>query len=103
MYVSVTGVSHHETPVELRERFAFNGEELVAALSRMPASLGGGAILSTCNRSELYLASERPVSRDEAVAAVAAMRGESSPEGVTFYHYEGPDAVRHLFRVAAGI
>jgi len=103
MHVSVTGVSHHETPVELRERFAFNGEQLAVALTRLPANLGGGAILSTCNRSELYLASERPVSRDEAVAAVTAMRGEPSPEGVTFYHYEGPGAVRHLFRVAAGI
>jgi len=103
MHVSVTGVSHHETPVELRERFAFNGEQLAIALTRLPADLGGGAILSTCNRSELYLASERPVSRDEAVTAVAAMRGEPPLEGVTFYHYEGVEAVRHLFRVAAGI
>jgi glutamyl-tRNA reductase len=87
----------------LRERFAFNGEQLAGALARLPAELGGGAILSTCNRSELYLASERPVSRDEAVAAVATMRGEPSPEGVTFYHYDGSEAVRHLFRVAAGI
>src|SRR3990170_9075866 len=103
MYVSVTGVSHHETPVELRERFAFTGEQLAGALTRLPAELGGGAILSTCNRSELYLASERAVGRDEAVAAIAEMRGEPSPEGVTFYHHDGLEAVRHLFRVAAGI
>ena len=75
MHVSVTGVSHHETPVELRERFAFNGEQLAVALTRLPANLGGGAILSTCNRSELYLASERPVSRDgNAWRAIAGRR-----------------------------
>jgi glutamyl-tRNA reductase len=101
--VSVTGVSHHETPVELRERFAFAAEELTPALQRLPAELGGGVILSTCNRTELYMASETPVSRDDAVAALGAARGAPAPEGVAFYHREGADAVRHLYRVAAGI
>jgi glutamyl-tRNA reductase len=103
MHVSVTGVSHHETPVELREHFAFAGDRLIAALTRLPPELGGGAILSTCNRSELYLAGERAIGRDEAVAAIATGRGHPSPEGVTFYHHEGTAALRHLFRVAAGI
>jgi glutamyl-tRNA reductase len=103
MFVSVTGVSHHETPVELRERFAFGAEQLLPALRRLPEELGGGVILSTCNRTELYLASESPVSRDRAVAALVAARGEQGPEGVSFYHHDGPDAVRHLYRVACGI
>jgi glutamyl-tRNA reductase len=103
MYVSVTGVSHHETPVELRERFAINAEQLVPALTSLPVELGGGAILSTCNRTEVYLASEKQVNREEAVDALVAARGEAVPEGVHFYHYEGAEAVRHLFRVASGI
>jgi len=103
MHVSVTGVSHHETPVELRERFAFSAEQLAPALTRLPSRLGGGVILSTCNRSELYLAGESSVSRDEAVAALVQARGEPEPEGVSFYHYDGAEAVRHLYRVAAGI
>ncbi len=102
MHVSVTGVSHHETPVELRERFAFNAEQLVPALSRLPAELGA-SILSTCNRTELYIASERSVELDEAVAALATAHGQPSPEGIAFYHKDGPEAVQHLFRVAAGI
>ena len=57
MHVSVTGVSHHETPVELRERFAFAADELAPALRTLPAGLGG-ALLSTCNRTELYLAGD---------------------------------------------
>jgi glutamyl-tRNA reductase len=101
--VSVTGVSHHETPVELRERFAFSAEQLPAALSRLSPDLGGGVVLSTCNRSELYLAGDSPIGRDGAVAALVQARGEPEPEGVSFYHYSGAEAVRHLYRVAAGI
>jgi glutamyl-tRNA reductase len=103
MHVSVTGVSHHETPVELRERFAFSAEQLAPALRRLPSDIGGGVILSTCNRTELYLAADSSVSRDQAVAALVQARGEPPPEGVAFYHYDGPKAVRHLYRVAAGI
>ena len=105
MHVSVTGVSHHETPVELRERLAFSAEELVPALRRLPAGLGGAAILSTCNRTELYFAGDAAADRTAAVAALAAARPDSSgaPEGVAFYHHRGAAAVRHLFRVAAGV
>ncbi len=101
MRISVTGVSHHETPVELRELFAFSGDALVEALQRIPANMGA-AILSTCNRSELYLVSDGDSSLD-GPAVMATARGEPSPEGVSFYHLEGAEAVTHLFRVASGI
>jgi glutamyl-tRNA reductase len=103
MFISATGVSHHETPVELRERFAFSAEQLLPALSRLPSELGGGVILSTCNRTELYLAGDTVIDRDDAAAALARAHGESGAEGAVFYHYEGADAVKHLYRVAAGI
>jgi len=102
MHIAVTGVSHHETPVELRERLAFNPEQLAPALRRLPADLAG-AILSTCNRTELYLASEAAVGREAAAAALTAARGEPAPEGVAFYYLSGLEAVRHLFKVAAGV
>ena len=103
MQISVTGVSHHDTPVELRELFAFNSEQLGPALAHLPEGLGGAALLSTCNRTELYLASEQPVSRDDIISALAAARGVSVPEGAHFFHLERTDAVEHLFGVAAGI
>jgi glutamyl-tRNA reductase len=89
--------------VELRELFAFGGEEVVPALQRLPEGLGGAAILSTCNRTELYVASDEPLDRDAAVAALNTARGEPAPEAVSFFHYSGTEAVRHLFRVAAGV
>jgi glutamyl-tRNA reductase len=103
VHISVTGVSHHETPVELRECFAFSADQLALSLQRLPAELCGGVILSTCNRTELYLAANEHVGRDAAVVALGIARGEPAPEGVTFYQKDGAEAVRHLYRVAAGI
>src|SRR6476620_2491242 len=102
MHISVTGVSHHETPVELRERFAFSSDALAPALRRLPEGLGG-AVLSTCNRSELYLTSETPIQREAAIEALMTAHGDTQPEAVAFFHYEDADAVQHLYRVAAGI
>src|SRR3954452_1790997 len=102
MHISVTGVSHHETPVELRERFAFGADALALALRRLPEGLGG-AVLSTCNRSELYLTSETPIDREQAIAALMTAHGDSQHEALPFFHHTDADAVQHLYRVAAGI
>jgi len=103
MQLSVTGLSHQTAPVALRERFAFAPEELPEALSRLHATLGALAILSTCNRTEVYVAAQATPARRLVVAALAAVKGEPVPEGVDFYHLSGADAARHLYRVAAGI
>jgi glutamyl-tRNA reductase len=102
MHVSVTGLSHRTAPVSLRERFAFSREELESALTGLGMP-GGAAILSTCNRTELYLAADAPLGREQAIAALAGTRGEATPDGLPFYHYTGNEAVRHLLGVAAGI
>jgi len=103
MHITVTGISHQTTPVELRERFAFSAEELTPALQCLPHDFDAAALLSTCNRTELYLASESSVSAEAAESALAAVKGQQRIEGIDFFHLEGPEAVRHLFRVAAGV
>ncbi len=103
MHISVTGISHQTTPVELRERFAFAADELTPALERLADDLGAAALLSTCNRTELYLAGEASVSSQASGVALATAKGLELPEGIEFFHYEGMEAVRHLFRVAAGV
>jgi len=103
MQLSVTGLSHQTAPVALRERFAFAPEELTEALSRLHAKLGALAILSTCNRTEVYVVAQATPARRLVAAALAAVKGEPVPEGVDFYHLTGVDAARHLYRVAAGI
>ena len=62
MRLALVGVSHRQAPVELRERVAVDGEG-AAALARELASAPGpsgyeAVVLSTCNRTELYLASD---------------------------------------------
>jgi glutamyl-tRNA reductase len=103
LHVSVTGLSHHSTPVSLRERLAFNSEEVAPALERLKGAFPGAAILSTCNRTELYLTTDGPVNPDAAIAALAMARDVMPPEGADFYHYSGAAAIRHLYGVAAGV
>jgi glutamyl-tRNA reductase len=103
MRISVTGINHHTTPVSLRERYAFAADELAPALARLAPDFEAASILSTCNRTELYLATEAAIDSEAAVAALSRAREAASPEGVVFYHHTGIDAVRHLYGVAAGI
>jgi glutamyl-tRNA reductase len=94
MIFSLVGLSHHVAPVELRERVTL-GLDDAAALAR---SLGDAVCLSTCNRTELYLAG---VDEEDAVAALEEMAGEPL-DGVLYRLHEDAAAL-HLFRVAAGL
>jgi glutamyl-tRNA reductase len=101
----VIGVDHGRASVAFRERLAFAGPDLAEGLRRLPAYVPEGAILSTCNRTEVYAAVERG---DHAPTALrrflAETRGvaEGDLDRVAYLHH-GPDAVRHLDRVAAGL
>ena len=107
MLLAVVGVSHHTAPVEVRERFAFGIEETPGALESLRAVSGveEAVLPPTCTRTECYLS---PVLDPEAVAAAERMFAEKAgpltrPAGAYFYRYRDTDAVRHLFRVAAGL
>lgn len=105
MHISLVGISHKTAPVAVRERFALNGDEVGRALALLGEVYEGAAVLSTCNRTEVYLTGQAPVREPATVIdAIARARGQSPPEGgAPFYVRTGKEAVRHLFRVAAGI
>ncbi|MDP9285117.1 MAG: glutamyl-tRNA reductase [Actinomycetota bacterium] len=88
------GLSHHVAPVELRERVTLD----VEAAAALAGSLGDAVCLSTCNRTELYLAGGDGA---RVAAALEELAGESL-EGV-LYRLHDDAAVLHLFRVAAGL
>jgi glutamyl-tRNA reductase len=94
MTLTLIGLSHHVAPVELRERVTLDVED-AAALAR---SLGDAVCLSTCNRTELYLAGD---DEERASAALERLAGESLA-GV-LYRLHDEAAALHLFRVAAGL
>lgn len=99
----VIGLNHQTAPVDLRERVAFAGdavETALAELRRLPV-VREVALLSTCNRTELYAETEDDGS---SLADWLAMRSQvgSDLHGYLYRHQDA-DAVRHLFRVATGL
>jgi glutamyl-tRNA reductase len=100
MHITLVGINHKTAPVTVRERYAFLPEELPAALPRF----GGAAVLlSTCNRTEVYLTAHHEITPASVIALLRELKHDGETPDETFYHLEGLDAARHLFRVAAGI
>ena len=97
------GINHHSAPLAIRERVAFNAEKLHSALADLThsQSVKEVAILSTCNRTEIYCSAETPelvidwLSRYHQVD-----RADLAPY---LYTHDQPDAIRHAFRVACGL
>lgn len=103
MAIFTLGINHHTAPVSVREQVAFQVDQLRQALlgltGRKPVR--EAAILSTCNRTELYCVTEQP----ESVAAWLAEYHHVSPDTLEPYLYTLPEdeAIRHAFRVACGL
>jgi glutamyl-tRNA reductase len=101
------GTSYKTAPLALRERIALTErgmETLLAEVTSVP-DVQEAVVLSTCNRTELYLVVGDPVEAESAVVAQLARRAGLRPtqllEGV--YSERNCDAARHLYRVASGL
>ena len=107
MSVVVIGLSHRSAPVELRERFAFCGEKIPNALAALRASglASECAILSTCNRVEIYAVT--PLAPDAAFAELKkfliAHHAYDGALGEELYSLAEPHSLHHLFKVASGL
>jgi glutamyl-tRNA reductase len=103
MQIFALGINHHTAPLAVRERVAFDLARLPQALHDLLRAkpVREAAILSTCNRTELYCAAEQPQTAAEWLAEYHAL----SPHDIQPYIYTHPkrDAVRHMFRVASGL
>ncbi len=99
MTLWLIGLNHQTAPVDLRERVAFAGDALGQALGSLRAlpRVSEAALLSTCNRTEIYAVAED--------GDILAGWLDSHAEGLGNYLYKhrDADAVRHLFRVATGL
>lgn len=104
MNISLIGLDHKTAPVAVREHFALDAGEVAALLGRLGEQYAGAAALSTCNRTEIYIADTRVCDDPRAVAALLSeIKGEHPIEGAPFVALAGDAASRHLFRVAAGV
>jgi glutamyl-tRNA reductase len=96
------GLNHQTAPLAVRERVVFHVERLHEALGELKRGLAReAAILSTCNRTELYIAGERPAELAQWLAQYHRV-GEGELQQYLYTH-PGEQAVRHAFRVAAGL
>ena len=103
MQLFTLGINHQTAPVAMRERVAFAAERTQSALSELVRRkpVREAAILSTCNRTEIYCAAGEPGQALDWLADYHALDcGDLKPYVVTFPQ---GDAVRHAFRVAAGL
>lgn len=107
MKLLLTGLNHRTAPVEVRERLAFEERALPEALDRLKQRPGliEGMILSTCNRVEVAVTAEEETDAGSAVEVFLAETRSVEREWVSphLYRYNGPEAIRHMFRVASSL
>ena len=106
MAVWALGLNHHTAPLDLRGRFAFAIDQIAPALHGLRQSHlrhPEAAILSTCNRTEVYCASDN-VQIDHTLGWLAKA-GDVSPAALHEHTYvlQNDQAARHAFRVASGL
>jgi glutamyl-tRNA reductase len=108
MEIVLVGLNHRTAPVEVRERVSFTIEQAKRASEELRARglLEETLVLSTCNRSEVY--GVPPESAHECAPGLSTFLSEFhsvQPDvlGLSLYHHYDREAVRHLFRVAAGL
>jgi glutamyl-tRNA reductase len=108
MEIVLVGLNHRTAPVEVRERVSFTTEQARRAAEELRARgiLEETLVLSTCNRSEVY--GVPPEASHECAAGLSSFLSEFHSvrpdvlSGSLYHHYDR-EAVRHLFRVSAGL
>ncbi len=107
MQIVCLGINHKTAALETREKIAFAETHKKEAYRYLSGSgpVRQAAILSTCNRTEIYALAEEPAGgRESLLSMLEAVRGVTAAEIEScLYYYSGYDAVVHLFRVAAGL
>jgi glutamyl-tRNA reductase len=107
MKLYITGLNHRTAPISVREQLAFKEDELAQVLDslRRQPGIHEGMILSTCNRVEVAVAADDAGDVQRCLETFFSTTRKLDSEWLRQYLYifEGKDAVRHLFRVAASL
>jgi len=107
IHVALIGCNHRTAPLALRERVVFTSEQALSAADELRSRgiLEEAVVLSTCNRSEVYGVSTSGASAIDAMENFFISFHGLSPADLndSLYRQTDTEAVRHLFRVAAGL
>lgn len=103
MTILLLGVNHETAPVAIREQLAIAADELPEALARLGRQVGEVAIISTCNRTEIYATDPERNAPVLSAFFHAASGSEPGTLDSCLYLREGSAAVQHLMQVACGL
>lgn len=107
MYILLSGISYKTAPVEIREKFAFCGNELEESYRQLmqEESLAGAVIINTCNRTEIYASSPSLLEGQAAINRFLAVYSGLEIDELMNYIYTPNcyDAIAHLFMVTSGL
>jgi len=102
MQLYVIGVNHTTAPIQIREHVAFDSEHLGSALRELTSSgATEAAILSTCNRTELYCSTDNPQKALDWLSQYHHLEKDAIAPYI--YTLPNDEAVKHAFRVASGL
>jgi glutamyl-tRNA reductase len=108
MEIVLVGLNHRTAPVEVREKVSFTADQARRAADELRSRgiLEETLVLSTCNRSEVY--GVPPETSHNCLSGLASFLSEFHSVGAdvltnSLYHHYDRQAVRHLFRVSAGL
>ena len=105
MSLLLVGTSYQRAPVELRELLAYDSALRLEALERLGEGDAEAAVLSTCNRTEVYAVGEEPEGLEQRIyGELSSLSGLSRSELAPALYTVGDEAAaHHLFRVSAGL
>jgi len=106
MELEICGMNHRSAPVEVRERLSLSQAKIPEAILelRKRGVLQESLILSTCNRFEIYAVKKEGSAGPDLANFLAELHGlDPSCFKPFLYHFQGRDAVEHLFKVAASL
>ena len=105
MRLELIGLNHRTASIEVREQASMSAEQIDGALRGLSGApnLEGVAILSTCNRTEIYLSPEKHFESDELRKLYCRLTGLPQDAVEAAYVLRDDEATRHLLRVAAGL
>lgn len=105
MFIQLLGLSHKTAPVEVRERLHIDEAKLPSALQQVHKVVPEAMIFSTCNRFEILARVDELDGASQKLSSLISEIRAIPPEEFEpmLYTYTGPEAVRHVFRVAASL
>jgi glutamyl-tRNA reductase len=105
--IFVLGINHQTAPVAVREKLSFSDVQLREALNRLTCydGISGGVILSTCNRSEIYVSSHSSHLTHQRLKQFLSdvQKVDLNDLSPYLYSFENRDVIKHLYRVSSGL